>query len=163
MISGENEYGPAGRRPRRKIPAAVAVLSSPHSGHPAERLVSGSFSAFRPGLDTGWHYPGGWHVARTDLGIRTLRDAGTTIRPDKPAAKLVTDGPFRFSRNPLYLALTLMYAGIALMADSIWALLLLFPVTFIMTRFVIQREEDYLARTFGEDYERYKKSVRRWI
>jgi protein-S-isoprenylcysteine O-methyltransferase Ste14 len=56
-----------------------------------------------------------------------------------------------------------MYAGIALMADSIWALLLLFPVTFIMTRFVIQREEDYLARTFGEDYERYKKSVRRWI
>ena len=96
-------------------------------------------------------------------GIRTLRDAGTTIRPDKPAAKLVTDGPFRFSRNPLYLALTLMYAGIALMADSIWALLLLFPVTFIMTRFVIQREEDYLARTFGEDYERYKKSVRRWI
>jgi protein-S-isoprenylcysteine O-methyltransferase Ste14 len=96
-------------------------------------------------------------------GIRTLRDAGTTIRPDKPAAKLVTDGPFRFSRNPLYLALTLMYAGIALMADSIWALLLLFPMTFIMTRFVIQREEDYLARTFGEDYERYKKSVRRWI
>jgi protein-S-isoprenylcysteine O-methyltransferase Ste14 len=66
---------------------------------------------------------------------------------------LVTDGPFRFSRNPLYLALTLMYAGIALMADSIWALLLLFSVTFIMTRFVIQREEDYLARTFGEDYE----------
>ena len=92
-----------------------------------------------------------------------MRDAGTTIRPDKPAAKLVTDGPFRFSRNPLYLALTLMYAGIALMADSIWALLLLFPVTFIMTRFVIQREKDYLARTFGEDYERYKKSVRRWI
>ena len=117
MISGENEYGPAGRRPRRKIPAAVAVLSSPHSGHPAERLVSGSFSAFRPGLDTGWHYPGGWHVARTDLGN----------------------------------------------TDSIWALLLLFPVTFIMTRFVIQREEDYLARTFGEDYERYKKSGRRWI
>ena len=96
-------------------------------------------------------------------GIRTLRDAGTTIRPDKPAAKLVTNGPFRFSRNPLYLALTLIYAGIALMVDSIWALLLLFPVTFIMTRFVIQREEDYLARTFGEDYERYKKSVRRWI
>jgi protein-S-isoprenylcysteine O-methyltransferase Ste14 len=96
-------------------------------------------------------------------GVRTLRVAGTTIRPDKPTAKLVTDGPFRFSRNPLYLALTLMYAGLALMANSIWALLLLFPVTLVMSRFVIRREEEYLARTFGEEYEHYQKNVRRWI
>jgi protein-S-isoprenylcysteine O-methyltransferase Ste14 len=96
-------------------------------------------------------------------GIRTLRNAGTTIRPDKPTAKLVTDGPFRFSRNPLYLALTFIYAGIALITDSMWALLLLFPVTLIMTRSVIRREEEYLARTFGAEYERYKMNVRRWI
>jgi protein-S-isoprenylcysteine O-methyltransferase Ste14 len=96
-------------------------------------------------------------------GIRTLRNAGTTIRPDRPTAKLVTNGPFRFTRNPLYLALTLIYAGIALIAHSIWALLLLFPVTLIMTRFVIQREEEYLSRAFGAEYDRYKMSVRRWI
>jgi protein-S-isoprenylcysteine O-methyltransferase Ste14 len=96
-------------------------------------------------------------------GIWTLRSAGTTVRPDKPTAKLVTVGPFRFSRNPLYVALTLIYAGIALIAHSIWALLMLLPVILIMSRFVIRREEEYLARTFGEEYEHYKMEVRRWI
>jgi protein-S-isoprenylcysteine O-methyltransferase Ste14 len=96
-------------------------------------------------------------------GVRTLRVAGTTIRPDKPTAKLVADGPFRFSRNPLYLALSLMYAGFAIMANSPWALLLLFPVILIMSRFVIRREEEYLARAFGEEYEHYQMNVRRWI
>lgn len=96
-------------------------------------------------------------------GIRTMRSAGTTLRPDKPTATLVTDGPFRLSRNPLYLALTLMYAGIALIANSLWALIMLFPVTLIMSRFVIRREEEYLARTFGEEYEHYQMCVRRWI
>ena len=96
-------------------------------------------------------------------GIQTLRAAGTTIRPDKPTAKLVTNGPFRFSRNPLYLALTLMYAGIAIMTNSVWSLIMLFPITLFMSRLVIRREEEYLARTFGEEYERYKMNVRRWI
>ncbi|MGA8655406.1 MAG: isoprenylcysteine carboxylmethyltransferase family protein [Chthoniobacterales bacterium] len=96
-------------------------------------------------------------------GVRTLRMAGTTIRPDKATAKLVTDGPFRFSRNPLYLALTLMYVGFALIANSVWALFLLLPVILIMSRFVIRREEEYLARTFGDEYAHYKMNVRRWI
>jgi protein-S-isoprenylcysteine O-methyltransferase Ste14 len=96
-------------------------------------------------------------------GIRTLRTAGTSVRPDRPTATLVTDGPYRFSRNPVYLALTLMYAGIALIANSLWALLMLFPVTLTMSRFVIRREEKYLARTFGEEYEHYQMNVRRWI
>ena len=96
-------------------------------------------------------------------GVHVLRRAGTTIRPDKPSENLVTSGPFRFSRNPLYLALTLIYAGAAIVADSGWALLLLIPVILIMGRFVIGREEAYLARTFGEEYERYKGAVRRWL
>ncbi len=96
-------------------------------------------------------------------GVRVLRRAGTTVRPDKPSEKLVTSGPFRFSRNPLYLALTLIYAGVAIAANSGWALLLLIPVILIMGRFVIGREEAYLARTFGEEYERYKGAVRRWL
>ena len=96
-------------------------------------------------------------------GLRTLLRAGTTVRPDKPAARLVTGGPFRFSRNPLYLALTFMYAGIATMANSVWALPLLIPLTLFMSRFVIRREEDYLLRAFGEEYRRYKTRVRRWL
>jgi protein-S-isoprenylcysteine O-methyltransferase Ste14 len=96
-------------------------------------------------------------------GIRTLYAARTAIRPDKPATVLVTDGPYRFSRNPLYLSLTLMHAGIALIANSLWALLFLVPVTFAMSRFVIRPEERYLERRFGAAYERYRTSVRRWI
>lgn len=96
-------------------------------------------------------------------GLRTLRMAGTTVRPDKPSVKLVTGGPYRFSRNPLYLALTLMYAGLAILANAFWALLLLVPLTFFMSRFVIRREEDYLSRTFGEEYQRYTARVRRWL
>jgi protein-S-isoprenylcysteine O-methyltransferase Ste14 len=111
----------------------------------------------------GWAILAGGVVLGPIWGVPTLHKAGTTMRPDKPTAKLVTDGPFRFSRNPLYLALTLMYAGMALIANSIWALLLLFPVTLIMSRFVIRREEEYLARTFGEEYQHYKMTVRRWI
>ena len=96
-------------------------------------------------------------------GVLTLRRAGTTTRPDRPSQKFVTSGPFRFSRNPLYLALTLMYAGLALIANSAWALLLLIPVILVMQRFVISREEAYLARTFGAEYEDYKANVRRWL
>jgi protein-S-isoprenylcysteine O-methyltransferase Ste14 len=96
-------------------------------------------------------------------GVHVLRRTGTTIRPDRPSQKLVTSGPFRFSRNPLYLALTLIYAGAAIVANSGWALLLLIPVMLIMARFVIGREEAYLARTFGEEYDRYKATVRRWL
>jgi protein-S-isoprenylcysteine O-methyltransferase Ste14 len=73
--------------------------------------------------------------------IRAMRRTNTTVRPDRPATTLVTDGPFRYSRNPLYLALTLMYAGIGIIANSLWALLLLAPVVLFMSLFVIRRDE----------------------
>ena len=96
-------------------------------------------------------------------GIRTLRAAGTTVRPDRATTKLVTDGPYRFSRNPLYLALSLMYAGIAILVGSVWALVLLIPLTLFISNVVIRREEAYLLRAFGEEYARYKMHVRRWV
>jgi protein-S-isoprenylcysteine O-methyltransferase Ste14 len=96
-------------------------------------------------------------------GIRTMRSANTTVRPDRAASHLVTDGPFRYSRNPLYLSLTLMYAGIAIMANSLWAVLLLVAVVVFMSLFVISREEAHLQRIFGEEYERYRARVRRWV
>ncbi len=92
-----------------------------------------------------------------------FRKAGTAVRPDRPTTAIITSGPYRFTRNPLYLALTLIYAGIAIAADSIWVLLLLIPVLLIMNRGVIGREEKYLDGKFGEEYRRYKKTVRRWL
>ena len=96
-------------------------------------------------------------------GTRTMRRAGTSVRPDVPTTALVTTGPFGFSRNPLYVALTLLYAGIAIAARSLWALLLLIGVLAVVHRGVIGREERYLEQKFGVDYLQYKARVRRWL
>jgi protein-S-isoprenylcysteine O-methyltransferase Ste14 len=84
--------------------------------------------------------------------------AGAPIRTDKPVPRLATDGPFRYTRNPGYLSLAMFYAGIASLANALWAILLL-PVTL----FVIEREERYLERKFDEEHLRYKVWGRRWI
>ncbi|MBI3596308.1 MAG: isoprenylcysteine carboxylmethyltransferase family protein [Nitrospirae bacterium] len=96
-------------------------------------------------------------------GFRTMGRAHTNVNPYEPTTALATDGPFRFTRNPLYLSLTLLYGGIALFANLPWAILLLPIVLLIMRRGVIDREERYLEQKFGEDYLRYKRSVRRWL
>ena len=72
--------------------------------------------------------------------------------------RVVQDGPFRFSRNPGYLSLTMLYAWIAVLRNALWAVVLL-PVVV----YVIEREERYLERTFGEEYLNYKARVRRWV
>ena len=95
--------------------------------------------------------------------FKMFRIIGTAVRPDRPTTAIITGGPYRFTRNPLYLALAVLYAGIAIAADSIWAFGLLVPVLLIMNRGVIGREEKYLDGKFGEEYRRYKASVRRWV
>ena len=97
------------------------------------------------------------------LGDRTLRNAGTNINPYEPVTAIVVKGPYRFTRNPLYLATTLIYAGISVRLNALWAALLLPLVLAVIERGVIEREERYLERKFGEEYIRYKAQVRRWI
>ena len=97
------------------------------------------------------------------LGIREFERAGTDYRPYKPTTRIITGGPFRFTRNPLYLSLALIYAGLALAHGSFWALVLLGPVLIVIRYGVIAREERYLEARFGADYLNYKNSVRRWL
>lgn len=97
-------------------------------------------------------------VALNGWFLKTIRDAEVPIRTDKPVPRLTTSGPFRYTRNPSYLALAAIYAGIAVLRNSLWAMLLL-PLVVM----VIGREERYLERTFGEEYLDYKGQVRRWI
>ena len=97
------------------------------------------------------------------LGDRALSEAETNRSPYAPTTRLVTEGPYRFTRNPLYLSVTLLYAGISILANALWASLLLPFVLIIMTYGVIEREERYLERKFGEEYVRYKARVRRWV
>ena len=97
------------------------------------------------------------------LGIREFKKADTDFKPYRPTVRLITTGPFRFSRNPLYLSLTLVYAGIALTVGSSWAFVLLVPVLGLIRYGVIAREERYLEAKFGATYTSYKGTVRRWL
>lgn len=89
--------------------------------------------------------------------------AGTAIDPRKPSTALVTSGPYRFSRNPMYLSLALLVTGVAFYRSSLWALLLLIPAVLLLERLVIRREERYLEDKFGERYREYRSRVRRWL
>jgi protein-S-isoprenylcysteine O-methyltransferase Ste14 len=93
----------------------------------------------------------------------SFRRAGTPMPPYEPTTALVTDGPYRLSRNPAYLAFALAYVAIALLADAPWVLVALPLVLALMQRGVIEREERYLERRFGQDYRSFKARTRRWI
>ena len=87
----------------------------------------------------------------------------TTIIPNRPAHALVLDGPFRVTRNPLYLALAFLSIGAGLWLNTWWVLILLLPAIALVDRFVIRREEAYLRRRFGAEYDAYTARVRRWL
>jgi protein-S-isoprenylcysteine O-methyltransferase Ste14 len=87
----------------------------------------------------------------------------TAIIPFKPASCLVTSGIYRWTRNPMYLGMALIYAGIAILLNSLLALILLPLVLVIIQTQVIAREEAYLERTFGDEYLAYKHRVGRWL
>ena len=95
--------------------------------------------------------------------LQTIRKADVPIRSDRPVPSLTTEGPFRYTRNPAYLSLAMIYAGIAALRNSLWAILFLPLVLYVIQREVIGREERYLERTFGEEYLAYKARVRRWV
>ena len=95
--------------------------------------------------------------------ILAFRRHHTSPNPFRPTTALVTSGPFRFTRNPMYLGFTLMYAGVALWANTLWPLLLLPVVLLVMHHGVITREERYLETLFGDEYRAYRGRVRRWL
>ena len=97
------------------------------------------------------------------LGFKELRAARTTFRPDRPASSLVTAGVFNFSRNPLYVSLFLLYAGVSFVLQAWWAIILTPLLLAAMNRYVVAREERYLERRFGAQYSDYCKRVRRWL
>ena len=92
-----------------------------------------------------------------------MRRADTPTSPYKPVSHIAAEGPFRYTRNPAYLSMTMMYTGIASLANALWAIILLPVALLVIQRGVIEREERYLERKFGEEYLSYKAGVRRWI
>jgi len=95
--------------------------------------------------------------------VRAFGRAGTPLDPYTPSETIVTEGPYRLTRNPGYLGMTLMYAGIAVVSNAPWALVPLPIAIAVIDRGVIAREERYLERKFGARYTDYKRRVRRLI
>jgi protein-S-isoprenylcysteine O-methyltransferase Ste14 len=113
------------------------------------------------------------HIAGLGLGLAglalvvwaavTLRRHGTTILPDKAADVLVTDGPFRFRRNPIYIGHVLMLLGAAEITHNIWFAILAVPYIPLVTWLAVLPEERHLEARFGDAYRAYKARTRRWI
>ncbi len=97
------------------------------------------------------------------LAVAAMYRAGTSPDPWEPTKCIVTDGPFRFTRNPIYISFALIYLGVTCAMNSFAALALLPLVLVVIARGVIAPEERYLERKFGEEYLSYKQRVRRWI
>jgi protein-S-isoprenylcysteine O-methyltransferase Ste14 len=95
--------------------------------------------------------------------IKQFRMAGTPLPGNKPTTAIVRTGPYRFSRNPIYLAFFAFHLGLAVLVDSLWLVATLIPAVTIIAVVVVPREERYLAGRFGAEYLRYKASVRRWL
>jgi len=96
-------------------------------------------------------------------GKKAMQAAGTNVNPSLPTTAIVTSGPFRFSRNPLYVALTLLFLGLTLAVNTWWGIVVLVPLLVLMHYGVILREERYLEQKFGESYRQYRSSVRRYL
>ena len=109
----------------------------------------------------------GWAVLALSVcfvvsSVVAFRRARTSHRFNQASTSLIVHGAFRISRNPVYLAGALLHLGIALVANALWPLLLLFP-TLVIVNVLIKREEGYLSRRFGVEYDEYRRRVRRWV
>lgn len=96
-------------------------------------------------------------------GAWTMLRARTPINPYRPVTSLLTNGPFRISRNPLYVGLDLVYLGVALVTENLWTLLFLAPLLVVLHHGVVRREERHLEARFGDEYRHYRREVRRYL
>jgi protein-S-isoprenylcysteine O-methyltransferase Ste14 len=104
----------------------------------------------------------GW-LALDGAAMLSFNRAGTSMVPIRPSTALVTTGPYRFTRNPMYLGMAFLYVALALGLGLVWPLIAL-PVALVaVDRLVIAREEAYLARRFGQPYRDYMEETRRWV
>jgi len=148
-------------------PAVIVLPPLLYGGALVVVLVLRWFWPMRIVVDSGLLWPGLGlvviGVALASWGRRTMKAAGTNINPSLPATALVASGPFRYSRNPLYVALTIVFLGLTLAVNTWWGVVVLIPLLAIMHRGVVRREERYLEQKFGESYRKYRSKVRRYV
>ena len=151
-------------------PAAVGAVLPP----PAIYLLAVGSGAVLDKWLPSWRLPVSVRVAASAMlltsglllsaaFLRAFRRARTPVDLRKPTARLVIDGPYAVTRNPGYVALTLLSCGIAFSLSSLWAMVATALAVVVVDRFVVRREEAYLRRHFGGDYDRYTARVGRWV
>jgi protein-S-isoprenylcysteine O-methyltransferase Ste14 len=101
-------------------------------------------------------------VVLAALSVREFRRFQTSLRPDRPSTAVVQTGPYRYSRNPMYVAMAAVQLGVAIWLNNFWILLMLIPAI-VITSVIIAKEERYLEGQLGTAYSRYRASVRRWL
>jgi len=115
--------------------------------------------------------PAGWiggvvfvlALALVAWAIATITGAGSNVPTNTPTTAIVEIGPYRFTRNPIYLGMFLGLIGLAIGFDSLWLLVTLVPFALVIRYGVVAREEAYLERKFGDAYRGYRSGVRRWL
>jgi len=115
-----------------------------------ERIVGGIALFLAAGVLAGWAFA-------------TFRNAGTNVPTRRPSTTVVSVGPYRFSRNPIYIAMAAAIVGVGIAAGSAWVIAMAVPFLIVIDRGVIAREERYLSGKFAADYGAYRGRVRRWI
>jgi protein-S-isoprenylcysteine O-methyltransferase Ste14 len=95
--------------------------------------------------------------------IVTITRAGSNVPTNRPTTTIVERGPYRFTRNPIYLGMFLGLIGLAIAFDNLWLLMMLVPFALVVRFGVVVREEAYLERKFGDAYRGYRSRVRRWL
>lgn len=157
--------------PRMPEPDHPEVIAPPVAIHVAFVLLGAAAESLWPsGAGQGriaGYATGAAAIAAGLLAIvwagMVFRSRGTRPEPWKPSTAVVDSGPYRFSRNPMYLALGVIHLGVGIAVGSIWIIATLVPTLVVMRYGVIGREERYLEAKFGDTYLRYKLAVRRWL
>ena len=154
---------PEDQGPGVRLPPPLLILAAIVIGAAVDRVFPIGFPA---AAFTGWL--GGALVLLAvilgpGLSFREYRRAKTPVRPDRSATALVTTGPFRYTRNPMYLSFLILQTGVGLWMRNAWVILLLLPVTAWLRWRVIAAEERHMIRQFGQAYADYQAKVRRWL
>lgn len=118
-------------------------------------------------LSPAWGWIGllllGAAVFTTQWSRNLFQKAGTNVPPNQPALVIVRDGPYKYTRNPMYLSFVVGFVGLSLLSGGFMMLLVAVPLFFLLDQRVIAPEEAYLTEKFGDEYRDYMKQVRRWL
>jgi protein-S-isoprenylcysteine O-methyltransferase Ste14 len=145
-----------------RVPPPVYYIAAFLVGVALELVFPTSWPAFGVRLVVALIAGGAW-IALDGAAMIFFRRAGTSMVPMNPTTTLVTSGPYRVTRNPMYVGMAFLYIALAFALGVIWALVFLPAVVVVIDRFVIAREEPYLEGKFGQAYRDYKARVRRWL